>query len=1276
MSLKNYLNSNNLYYASIYGQKLKKLTYLFQNIRDSFRPYIHFLDRAIEAEKEREISALFKIVKDDFTVSFKPITKKLKILSEGFLYCEVEQDWVQLLNFEDINNNYEEFDWSNCENFEISYMSDDGAKTIKISKKNIIVFEDDGKIDSIYLKFPMNYNDSYDFYYKRVRLQLEKVIEDLDLIEITHHEYALDVIDIEHADSQNSVVKIHYSGVITPDDIEHLRINGLPLQNPRFKQISDLGDVSKIFIENNTGKRQLQILRKDFKKNCVFVEYFREKGDYSIFGEDQEQNRIEVKELRFEPIKKIQFLNRDIETLFSPQLINENRRGLNEYAVDIKPLPKNGEKVRADNGNEYECIINKKKKRTELKLKLLEENEEDMHEISEKSPLDYFFEDDVNEVMGHKIFEIAKNKKLIWTIIRKNREERTISIKISSKKNYKNVKYNLERMSEKNYPLYLNRNVYQLKMERNFINRLMKKPLDDYLPLLRLGESIKATKYEWDIFNPLDEKKIEWEILTENEREGTEKQRLFVEKALNTPDFAFLEGPPGSGKTTAIIELIFQLIKQNKKILLAASTHVAIDNVLERIKKYKTEWFNRILPLRIGDRHNISSKIVEFQIDNLLKTHKNGLDGLNSLILDASNLVCGTTIGILKHPWFDRKKNRNVDRKVFPMFDYLIIDESSKTTFQDFIIPALYAKRWILVGDIKQLAPYAENDYLKRYFEKLTDYNNKNIFNSHAQKANYLIFLLLRRFCDKSSKKFSKKLKFSERICFPTDESTIKAFLEEINKRYEQDISKDQILSQKFPIITIIVKDRTALANVNPKIIEITESDLKTNIQKSLLLVASDLILIDWDIYNRKENIIPPHFFVLNHPNWKNSQQAFRWRYIIDINKNKNNNSKLLIENFERINQDLSEKNWASEISWRLIRSYELRALPDNETLKRYYNDLSFLLPRKDDISRFIINAWSISLPSILESLQSGIGEKYRGHIETILKTGFPNELFFQRHVKLEYQFRMHRDISKFPRKEFYDSKALQDSKLTDRTWQYFRYRRNRTYESRFTWIDLYWKAKRNRNEKEANRLIKELKEFLKWAESNPMNNEGENWTVACITFYKGQERLIREKLRQLTGLTNRTNIFYYGNVDILLYTVDKIQGREADIIFLSLVRNARFYNGKYQGGNLGFMDNPNRLNVALTRAKYQLVILGHILNFQDQNNSIHLKNLTKAVTIEKRETPNRRQNRENWINSKSNQRKNQQFIPFSEKSRRKRKNSKKNHSKINKNTRNQWRRR
>ena len=83
----------------------------------------------------------------------------------------------------------------------------------------------------------------------------------------------------------------------------------------------------------------------------------------------------------------------------------------------------------------------------------------------------------------------------------------------------------------------------------------------EYEPILKLFYPYRDT-----IWPNIQEEYIEqWFILKDDDRKGIEEQREFVKIALNTKDFAFLEGPPGSGKTTVLCELIAQLISRKKE---------------------------------------------------------------------------------------------------------------------------------------------------------------------------------------------------------------------------------------------------------------------------------------------------------------------------------------------------------------------------------------------------------------------------------------------------------------------------------------------------------------------------------------------------------------------------------------------------------------------------------------------------------------------------------------------------------------------------------------
>ena len=82
---------------------------------------------------------------------------------------------------------------------------------------------------------------------------------------------------------------------------------------------------------------------------------------------------------------------------------------------------------------------------------------------------------------------------------------------------------------------------------------------------------------------------------------------------------------------------------------------------------------------------------------------------------------------------------------------------------------------------------------------------------------------------------------------------------------------------------------------------------------------------------------------------------------------------------------------------------------------------------------------------------------------------------------------------------------------------------------------------------------------------------------IRIITFYVAQVTLIKRLLYQ-SGIS-----------DVVVATVDSSQGSEADIVILSFVRSRRNRNAP-----VGFLTDDRRMNVAITRAKYQLICIGN----------------------------------------------------------------------------------
>ena len=96
---------------------------------------------------------------------------------------------------------------------------------------------------------------------------------------------------------------------------------------------------------------------------------------------------------------------------------------------------------------------------------------------------------------------------------------------------------------------------------------------------------------------------------------------------------------------------------------------------------------------------------------------------------------------------------------------------------------------------------------------------------------------------------------------------------------------------------------------------------------------------------------------------------------------------------------------------------------------------------------------------------------------------------------------------------------------------------------------------------------------------------------IGVVTPYSGQVRLLNDLFESAGG--REENERYHG---LEIKTVDGYQGREKDVIVLSAVR-------ANDGGELGFLTDKRRLNVAITRARRGLILLGHPRTLRNDSN-------------------------------------------------------------------------
>ncbi len=211
-------------------------------------------------------------------------------------------------------------------------------------------------------------------------------------------------------------------------------------------------------------------------------------------------------------------------------------------------------------------------------------------------------------------------------------------------------------------------------------------------------------------------------------------QQAAVRFALAAEDLAIIHGPPGTGKTTTVVELIRQLVRRGETVLACAPSNLAVDNLLERLVAAGEN------AIRIGHPARVLPEMRAHTLDYLVENHPE-MRQVNKLtreayalrrqaskytrarpepgarqamrqeaksmlaearrvekqlvarLLGAAPIVCATTTGLDENFLGGR------------VFDWCVMDEASQSTEPGAWVPLQFAQRLALAGDHYQLPP-------------------------------------------------------------------------------------------------------------------------------------------------------------------------------------------------------------------------------------------------------------------------------------------------------------------------------------------------------------------------------------------------------------------------------------------------------------------------------------------------------------------------------------------------------------------------------------------
>lgn len=636
-------------------------------------------------------------------------------------------------------------------------------------------------------------------------------------------------------------------------------------------------------------------------------------------------------------------------------------------------------------------------------------------------------------------------------------------------------------------------------------------------------------------FDQLDVSDVKARLM-EKKYPPNESQMNAIFAGINVKDVFLVMGPPGTGKTTVILEWVKYFVKQGKRVLVSSQNNKAVDNVLARIADEKY-----IDIIRVGSESKLQSEVIPYMFENkvaalrgnISKNSDEKVKQIEEIVADWTGYAKSVEKAVLAIGNTEKSRRQfkqAVSQELIPLYKQLrsLLDEHSE----------IQKKKKMHIFHIRQLK------------DKIDKYENG---------SNTIIKFFTKRGYEENQKLILREI----------------AEFNELKKREQYVVNEYNRLRHKFTDQFELVKD-VDFANLSMDL-ELEQVAI-TSINHTPLRRSSNI----WGIFDscRDIRIMSGEDCV--------QQQA---RISSEMRR-----AEQLINAIQVWKQEIEgQQNYAlNEIVLESVDLVGATCIGINSQ-KRFAN-LDFDVTIIDEAGQIQVHNALVPMSVSNKLIMLGDHKQIpptadQELVELCEENGVKPDLLSmslfekmyhdlpeENKIMLDTQYRMPAEIADTISEWFYDGKYFSPPfkknlvslipKLSHRPY-----------------VIVNTAGEKNRFERkiegagcdnglEADIIFKVVSTVME----NPENDLKE---IGVISAYKSQVKLIKNKLNKILPKEL---------VNEMVATLDSYQGQERDIILYSFTKSS---NDSPKKRRIGFLNELRRLNVAMTRCKKMLILIG-----------------------------------------------------------------------------------